>query len=143
MANLEEMPSPKPKGKKLKRILMAILLPILLFIIAGMVITIVGPNGMSSVEKNLERFWFVGTAIRFVIMIVISFVIIPFIMQKRRDEKLRLIKQLQLSGDSDDEAYIELLQRQVKGIEHIKPWVICLFFILMDIILLQIPFFIR
>lgn len=136
--------SPRPKKKSwLKRVLMAILLPTMLFILAGLVMNIVGPKTLQNIEQGLDQFWVYATVFRLLLIAGISFLMVPSIVKRSCEEKLRQIQHLEHYSDEESQAQSQVLNKQIKGLQQIKPWVIALVLIIMDICLLQIPFYIK
>lgn len=143
---IQDSPSDHPAAKHkswLKRLLMAILLPIMLFAFAGLMVNIMGPDTLQNIEQGLNQFWAYATAFRLLLIAGISFIIVPSIIKRTCAEKYSHIQQLERHSDEESQAQIQTLHKQIAGLQQIKSWIIALVLIIMDICLLQIPFLIK
>lgn len=152
---MQETAKTAKPGKKhwLKRLAWAILMPILLIFLGGLLLVLTGSDFTTSVTDTLSRVWLPLTLIRFAVYLILAYHIVPIFI-RRADAKnnnkimaLRMYRQQSENGIDQQQLDGMIYQAQKQGeayatyLSH-RYWILIVL-LLFDVFMIQIPYLIK
>lgn len=148
--DIELIPLTEKRGK-LKRTWLAFVTLVLLFIIAGVVLAMVGDSGVQSLNKTIEQAWATASLIRIGLYALISWLVFPIIVntaRARAQNRMYARRYILFAEDANGMAYSHALQ-QVEEQERkiarfrIPGWICFVGLMVFDVLVVQLPFLIK
>ncbi len=145
---------PRSKWRILKRIGWAILMPILLVFVAGILLVITGSSDITEkVSDTLSDIWLPMTFIRLAIYIILAYHVVPFFIRrsaiKSEYKREQLIWQYDNSESESEQNIIgnmiirieNQLTAYEKYLTH-RHWIL-IALVIFDVLMIQLPYWIR
>lgn len=148
--DIEVIPLPEKRGK-LKRTWLAFVTLVLLFIIAGVVLAMVGDSGVQSLNKTIEQAWGTASLVRLGLYALVSWLVFPVIVKTARaraQNRMYARRYILFAEDVNGMAYSHALQQieeQERKIARfrIPGWVCFVGLLAFDVLVVQLPFLIK
>lgn len=143
----------KKKRWWLKRLIVALLMPMGLFILAGLIISALGTDVSSKLTDVLSSVWLPLTLFRLCIYSLLAYGFIPVFLRRQRDlyrAEAQFLQQFLSASSHDDEnleaqyAYDDAVKKQ-RAYEQLRQQrhYMLLLFVVFDLITIQLPFWTR
>ncbi len=144
----------KPKRRRLKRLLLAILVPLGLMLLAVIILGVFGNESIEKTDSLLDNIWLPATLCRFVVYCLIAYALLPFFIRKAAIKNDSIIYHLnkevnKVKANEDTLNYVQMLlskaEAQAKIYHYVSThrFIILLFLLAFDVITLQLPYFLK
>ncbi len=134
------------KRSLFKRLVLAVIIPIGLFLLSLFFIQFLGKNTSHTIIETLDKLWLPISIIRLIVYIFITYFIVPLWITKKQTYINTILTQLNTQMDSCTEESLQLeyqqlhlKQQRYEQLLSYKYWIF-IFLILFDVLTIQIPF---